>query len=179
MALCQWLSAIKINSHIRSCVGVCAKSRARYQVVLFLTGGTQRRKIDDPAKHRLVPRLPRQQSRQRECTASKTIPSGSKALLCLSIPVAGALGKPLSPAPRAPSTPSPSSPLLCPFIVACQYRFEPSLNWPTSLRPFAAACMRVSLLLLLLRLATGGTGCALLVDALYSCLMCVQVQVLL
>ena len=138
VALCQWLSAIKINSHISSCVWVCANLRASYQV-LFATAGTLRREIDDPAKHRLVPRLPKQQSTQRDCTASKTIPSGSKALLCLSVAVAGPHGKPLSPAPgtRHPLS-QPSSPLP---IVACQHRFEPSLRGPTSLRSFATACV--------------------------------------
>ena len=156
MALCQWLSGLKINSHIRtnSCVWVCANSRARYQV-LFSTAGTLRREIDDPAKHRLVPRLPKKQSTQRECTASKTTPSDSYALLCLSVAVAGPLGKPLSP---AASTQHPLSQLSSPLpIVACQHRSDPSLRGSISSRPFATAC--VSRCCCCCCVATGGTGC--------------------
>ena len=160
VALCQWLSAMQINSHIRSCVWVCANSRARYPV-LFSIAGTLRREIDDRAKHTLVLRLPKQRSTRRECTARKTIPSGSKALLCLSVAVAGPLGKPFSP---APSTQQPLSQLSSPLpIGACQHRFEPSLMGPHPCgRSLRHACIAAAVL----RPATGGTGCALLVEAL-------------
>ena len=107
--------------------------------MLFSIASTLRREIDEPAKHRLVPRLPKQRSTQRKCTTSTTIPSGSKVLLCLSVAVAGPLGKPLSP---APSTQQPLSQLSSPLpIVACQHRFEPLLRGSTSLRPFATMCL--------------------------------------
>ena len=92
-----------------------------------------------PCHTQACARLPKQESTQRECTASKTTPSDSKAHLCLSVAVAGPLGKPLSPVPSnqhplsQPSSPSP--------IVACQHRFEPSLRGPTFLGPFATACV--------------------------------------
>ena len=124
-----------------------------------------RREIDDPAKHRLVPRLPKQRSTQRECTVSKTIPSGSKALLCLSVAVAGPLGS-LSPAPSI-QHPAPPLPALFSFAHCSVPTPIPALVEKAHILAAIRYCMRVSLLLLLLRLATGGTGCALLVEALF------------
>ena len=167
------LSAIKINSHIRSCGWVCANSRAWYQVgVVFNSRGTLRREIDDPAKHRLVPRLPKQQSTQRECTTSKTKPSDSKALLCLSVAVAGPLGEPLSHSTQHPAPPLPALLSLAPCSVPAPIRTFVEGAHNLAAVPY---CMRVSLLLLLLQLATGGTGvlCRVLcVSRYYRCCCC-------
>ena len=180
MAHGQWLSAIKINSHIRNCilcVGVrefacqlpvtwcCFQQQVRYVAKsttlpnTSLCRGCQRNKTRSGSARR-VRRYP--QVRKPFC-ASRSLhswPCWQASLLCTQHP--------------APPLPALLSFARC-SVPAPVRTFVEGAHVLATVR----YCTRVSLLLLSLRLATDGTGCALLVEAPYSCLVCVRVRVLL
>ena len=163
------MSAIKINSHIAMCG--CARIRASgTRCFLFSTARTLRREIDKPAIQRLVPRLPEQQSTQQQLHAAAvhgeqddTRRLEKKKPLCLSVAPATECSWPSWQA-SLPSTQHPATPL--PALLSFAY-----CGVPAPIRTFEEGahilvavryCILVSLLLLLLlRLATGGTACAL------------------
>ena len=118
-----------------------------------------------PCQNRgFAPRLTNQQCTQQECPASTTVLLVSKATLGLPVAEARPLCKRLSSAPRIQHPVSQiSSPLP---IVSCQHRFE--LKGAHTLAA-VCYCMRVSrLLMMMLRLATDGTGCALFVSRRFT-----------
>ena len=163
MALCQWLSAIKINSHIQLCAGVrelacqvpgvsCFQQHVRYiaksttEPNTGLCRGCQSNKARSSS------------NTQRQCTASKTIP------VCLSVAVANLSSKHLQP-----TTPSPSSPLLCTlWRVSTDSNLRRGAPHPRG-RSLLHARLAAAAAAAVAAASFWWYGCALLVGALYAC----------
>ena len=144
------------HTYIRSCVWVCANSRARYRRYCF-----QQR-----VRYVLKPMTLPNTGLCRGCQCNKARSGSARRVrrhpqirnlfLCPSVDVAGPLLASLCPYHPAPSLPTLNS-----FAPCCA--LSPIRIFVKGGHILVAVryCMRVSLLLLLLRLATSGTGCAL------------------
>ena len=98
------------NQFPHSCASVCANSRARYQAYLVFnsTYTTSRNRVPCQTQGRGCQSI---KAGSSSAGRARRYPQARKPS-CLSVAVAGHLGKPLSP---APSIASPGSPLICPL----------------------------------------------------------------